>query len=166
VITLREASAADLDAVTAVFLRCWRGSYATVLPERVIAVFDESSAHDLWRRALVRPAPGTRGVVAVADGRVVGIVRMGSDPDEPSARHVYSLYVDPSVQGQGVGGRLLEAADAWFAAEGGHEATLWVFAANAPARRFYERHGWHPDGGSRVEAEFGEPELRLRHEVG
>ena len=42
------------------------------------------------------------------------------------------------------------------------QATLWVFEANATARAFYLRHGWEPDGGTRVEPEFGEPEVRLR----
>ena len=165
-IEIRPATATDLDPVTALFLRCWRESYASVLPKRVIEVLDESSARDLWRRALETPKPGTQGFVALADYRVVGITRLGSDPDEPTAGHVFSLYVDPSSQGQGVGGRLLDEADRCFAAEGHHEATLWLFEANASARHFYERHRWHPDGGERVEPDFGEPELRLRHAVG
>jgi ribosomal protein S18 acetylase RimI-like enzyme len=76
--------------------------------------------------------------------------------------HVFSLYVDPDAQGTGVGGRLLAEAERWFGSEGLAEATLWVFEANARARAFYARHGWQPDGGMRVEPEFGEPEIRLR----
>ena len=102
--------------------------------------------------------------MAVADDRVVGITRLGSDPDERTSGHVFSLYVDPSMQGQGVGGLLLDTADGWFRQEGRPESTLWVFEANASARRFYARHGWHPDGGTRVEAEFRELEVRLRHQ--
>ena len=165
-ISVREANPNDVAAVTALFLRCWRESYAEVLPAHVIAVFDETSARELWERALVSPRPGTAGLVAVDDGRVVGVTRIGSDPDEAAAGHVFSLYVDPAAQGKGIGGLLLGAADGRFATESRGEATLWVFEANGPACRFYERHGWHPDGGTRVEAEFGEPEIRLRHEVG
>lgn len=47
-------------------------------------------------------------------------------------------------------------------AAGGGTATLWVFEANAAARTLYARNGWLPDGGTRVEPEFGEPEVRLR----
>ena len=159
---LRDATPADLDAVAALFLRCWRGSYADVLPARVIEVFDEASARGLWARALVTPAPGTRGVVAVDAGRVDGVIRIGRDPDEAAAGHVFSLYVDPGAQGSGVGGRLLAEAEAWFRSEGLAEANLWVFEANERARGFYARHGWSPDGGTRVEPEFGEPEVRLR----
>ena len=38
---------------------------------------------------------------------------------------------------------------------------LWVFAANSPSIAFYTAHGWAPDGSTRVEAEFGEPEIGL-----
>ncbi len=161
-IELREASAGDVDEVAALFLRCWRGSYADVLPAQVIGVFDEAGARELWHRALSRPRAGTRGVVAVEDGRVVGVIRMGRDPAEPTAGHVFSLYVDPDAQGSGVGRSLMAEAAAWFRSEGLSEATLWVFEANDRARGFYGRHGWSPDGGTRVEPEFGEPEVRLR----
>lgn len=164
-ITLREATPDDLDPVAALFLRCWRESYATVLPAHVIDVFDEAGALRLWRRALVTPPAGTRGVVALDDDRVVGVIRMGRDPDQPAIGHVFSLYVHPSAQGAGVGRRLIGEAHAWFAAQGLAEATLWVFEANTPARTFYALHGWLPDGGTRVEAEFGEPELRLRRSI-
>ena len=93
---------------------------------------------------------------------LVETMEMGRDPHEAYAGHVFSLYVDPDTQGSGVGGQLLEEAEAWFRSEGLAEATLWVFEANSRARCFYERHGWTPDGGERVEPEFGEPEVRLR----
>lgn len=181
-ITLRDATPDDLPAVTALFLRCWRESYAEVLPTRVIEAFDETSATELWRRALETPRPGTHGLVAVegepgageqdadqqgADERadrerVVGIVRMGRDPDEPAVGHVFSLYVDPATQGGGVGRGLLTGATSWLHDGGCAEATLWVFEANRRARAFYALNGWQPDGGTRVEPEFGEPEVRLR----
>jgi ribosomal protein S18 acetylase RimI-like enzyme len=162
-IQLRDAGPADLDAVATLFLDCWRVSYAGVLPEPVIAVFDEHSARALWRRALETPPAGSVGIVAESTTRgVLGIVRMGTDPDEPSAGHVFSLYVDPAAQGLGVGGRLLDEATRRLRVGGKTQATLWVFEANVQARAFYRHRGWQPDGGERVEPDFGEPELRLR----
>lgn len=162
-IQLREAGPADLDAVATLFLACWRVSYAAVLPDPVIAVFDEASARALWRRALETPPAGSVGIVAESTtSGVLGIIRMGCDPDEPSAGHVFSLYVDPAAQGLGVGGRLLDEATKRLRSAGRTQGTLWVFAANLAARSFYGHHGWEPDGGERVEPEFGEPELRLR----
>lgn len=164
-IALREAVPGDVEPVAALFLRCWRESYAEVLPADAIAVFDDESARALWHRALAAPRPDTRGVVATDADRVVGVVRMGRDPDEPGVGHVFSLYVDPSVQGGGVGRRLLDSTLSWFRSEGLAQATLWVFEANRRARVFYAMAGWQPDGVTRVEPEFGEPEVRLRRSL-
>jgi GNAT superfamily N-acetyltransferase len=162
-IVLREARPGDLDSVAALFLACWRVSYADVLPERVIAVFDEVGARALWQRTLETPRRGSVGIVAESASRgVVGIIRIGNDPDESNVGHVFSLYVAPDAQGLGVGGQLLDEATRRLRDGGQTQATLWVFEANAAARAFYGHHGWEPDGGARVEPEFGEPELRLR----
>jgi GNAT superfamily N-acetyltransferase len=48
------------------------------------------------------------------------------------------LYVDPPWRGHGIGDRLVELAKQRRAT--GLE--LWTFQVNAPARRFYERHGF------------------------
>ena len=61
-----------------------------------------------------------------------------------------------------MGGRLLDHAVAALAGTGATELRLFAFQANAPAIAFYRRHGWRPDGTTRIEDEFGEPEIRLR----
>jgi ribosomal protein S18 acetylase RimI-like enzyme len=162
-IVVREARPDDLTAVAAVFLACWHDSYAGFLPPDVIGMYDEDGARALWRPTLTDPPADAVVLVAAQTGRgVLGVVRVGKDPDEPTAGHVYSLYVHPAAQGLGVGTRLLAAADDRFRRDGMDEVTLWVFAANAAARGFYARLGWQPDGAERVEPQYGEPELRLR----
>ncbi len=63
--------------------------------------------------------------------------------------------------------RLLGEAHAGSRHQGLAEGeTLEVFEANSlPARTFYALHGWLPDGATRVEPDFGEPEVRLRRSV-
>jgi GNAT superfamily N-acetyltransferase len=43
---------------------------------------------------------------------------------------------------------------------GFHDAVLWVLEDNPRTRRFYEKHGWRPDGGAKREA-FLETEVPL-----
>ena len=71
-------------------------------------------------------------VVAEVEGGIAGFVAMSSGGD-----HLQHLYVHPDLQGRGIGTALLERAKA--GAPAGFR--LWVFQANAGARRFYERHG-------------------------
>jgi len=165
-VVVREAHPDDLTSVAAVFLACWHDSYAGFLSSHVIGKYDEDGARALWRPTLTGPPAADVVLVAERAGRdVLGVARVGRDPDEPTAGHVHSLYVRPDAQGLGVGTLLLAAADDRFRRDGVHEATLWVFAANAAARAFYSRRGWRPDGGERVELRYGEPELRLRRTV-
>ena len=63
-------------------------------------------------------------------GAVVGFCALGEG-------WIEHLFVAPSHQGRGVGGRLLRHAMARQPA-----FRLWTFQRNARARRFYERHGF------------------------
>jgi Sortase and related acyltransferases len=155
-IVLREAKPDDLEQVVEVFLACWRGSYAAVLPESLVATMTDEQAGALWRRVLSSAAGTT--VVAESEGRILGLTRFDASGAEGA---VHSLYVSPQAQGLGLGTKLLDYACAAFVAAGQSRAQLWVFAGNAPSVAFYRSRGWLPDGGTRIEAEFGEPELSL-----
>lgn len=174
---VRRATPDDLSGVLDVFLDCWRESYRGVLPASAIDAMTDERAEALWRRVLA----DTTGVVLVAvdapvdasagHGRVVGITRyaVGTGTDAGSDAGavegaVHSLYVSPRVHGGGVGTLLLSRATDALRSAGAAAATLWVFAANAPSIGFYESRGWRPDGETRTQADFGEPEQRMRRE--
>jgi len=93
--------------------------------------FPTAAVQERWRRfagwALVEPD----GFVAVEDG------------------WLEAMYVRPAAWGSGLADRLHAAAVDELARRG-DSARLWVLEANGRARRFYERHGWSPDGSSRV----------------
>jgi len=104
---------------------------------------------------------GGEVVVARVGAAPVGMTRFGADPDDPSRGHVFSLYVDPAASGAGIGRELLAHGVDALAARGFEAATLWVFAANERAIRFYRANGWAPTGATRVEPEWQAPELQL-----
>ena len=66
------------------------------------------------------------------------------------------LWVLPEAQGTGIGSALLSHARQQR--PGG--LALWVFASNAPARRFYERRGWRAVRGTQGDNEEGAPDVR------
>jgi GNAT superfamily N-acetyltransferase len=112
--------------------------------------------------------PGRAEVVVALDhtggtSSVRGVMRYGRQDDGDGM--VHSLYVDPSVQGTGLGAGLLRAAESALSAAGASRAFLWVFRDNEPSVGFYRHQGWVPDGANRTTAEFGEPELRLVKEL-
>lgn len=155
-VELREARPDDLDGVVAVFLDCWRQSYRGVLPDRLVDHMTDEAAYDLWGRAL--SDTDATVVIAVRDV-VLGVTRYALDG---ATGQVHSLYVSPDARGLGLGRRLLDRAAADLAAAQATSASLWVFADNAPSIGFYGACGWLPDGVTRVQDEFGEPEIQLR----
>ncbi|MEO7234178.1 MAG: GNAT family N-acetyltransferase [Lapillicoccus sp.] len=155
-VDLRLATPDDLSDVVAVFLACWHEGYPEHLPPALVATMTAETAVALWSSVLSRPDRAV--VLAVREDVVCGVVGFSTDG---SVGDVHSLYVAPSEQGRGTGRALLGRAATDLARSGAAVGRLWVFADNAPALAFYRREGWQPDGGTRVEEQFGEPELRL-----
>lgn len=158
-VALRTAGPADLDAITAVFLGCWRESYAPVLPAPAVAGMSDEAARELWARALADPAGPVLVATDAVDGHVLGLTRYAV---QDGIGWVHSLYVAPDAQGRGVGGVLLDAAVRALRAAGARDGALWVFEANEPSLAFYQRRGWTPDGTRRTQPELADaPQLRL-----
>jgi RimJ/RimL family protein N-acetyltransferase len=93
----------------------------------------------VWRQSLANPE--VRSFVAVDDGRIVGVLNVSGAPTEPGIGLVRVLYVRPEWWGTGAGQLLLDRAHDELERDY-DEAELTVLAANARARRFYERNGW------------------------
>ncbi|MGH9246907.1 MAG: GNAT family N-acetyltransferase [Acidimicrobiales bacterium] len=147
---------ADAEAIAAVHIASWVATYEGRRPDHAHRTY-------VWTWRLREPEPGRHTVVAVEGRSVIGFVHFGPSPDsedDPAVvGHVFSLHVDPEHARRGVGRRLLDRAESAFRASGRVVATLWVVSANRPARRFYDKAGWRPDGTARREtlALEGEP---------
>ncbi|MGW6394041.1 GNAT family N-acetyltransferase [Streptomyces sp. NPDC055103] len=139
---IRRAVDSDAAAVADVWLR----SYTAALPGVRRAHTDDEVRY--WLREIVVPNQETW--VATVDGSVVAMMVL--DDEE-----LDQLYVDPQWRGQGIGDRLVELAKQ----NRPTGLALWTFQVNAPAGRFYERHGFveaeRTDGGRNEERE---PDIR------
>jgi ribosomal protein S18 acetylase RimI-like enzyme len=157
---LRVAHSDDVDQLSAVFLDCWRISYAEVMPASLVAGMTTRKARSLWADVLQRP----NQTILAATGdepphAVVGFVGFQLQEDETG--YVSSLYVSPQLQGGGVGRLLLSGAERELRKAGARSARLWVFEENGPSRAFYARQGWKPDGRRETLPEWGQPQLSL-----
>jgi GNAT superfamily N-acetyltransferase len=150
---IRPVEAGDARALAELEVRAWRWAYVDVVAEEHMITVEDRLAR--WTG---RSAQGA--FVAEVEGRVVGVVQVGPDPDDASRGLIGGLNVEPAAQGAGVGAGLYEHAVAELRAAGFAVAVLWVFAGNGHARGFYERRGWTPDGATGTAA--AAPELRYR----
>lgn len=139
---LREALPDDLDDLVGVWLR----SYDAALPSVRRAHSDAEVR--AWFRDIVLPSQEVW--VAELDSRIVGLLVL-------NGAELSQLYLDPGWRGRGLGDRLIELAKRLRP----DRLELWTFQVNAPAQRFYERHGFaevdRTDGALNEE---NEPDIR------
>ncbi|MEU0411662.1 GNAT family N-acetyltransferase [Streptomyces griseorubiginosus] len=141
-VVIRRATAADASATADVYLR----SFAAALPT-VVRPRSDDEVRGYIRDVVV---PSRETWVAVAEGRVVGLMVLADDL-------LSQLYLDPDWRGRGIGDRFVALAKE-RSPEG---LSLWTFQVNKPAHRFYERHGFveteRTDGSGNEERE---PDVR------
>jgi GNAT superfamily N-acetyltransferase len=141
---LRRATAADAEAIAAVFSASFR--LLDFLPML------HTVAEDRW---FVANVILNECDVTVAEDKsgIVGFLARQAD-------EVRLLYVHPARIGMGAGTQLIEAAQA-----NADTLELWCFQANIRARRFYEAHRFRPirftDGADNEEQT---PDIRYRWE--
>lgn len=86
------------------------------------------------------------------DGVVKGFILVRSG-------EVRKLFVEPVLQGQGLGAKLME-----YAVEHMGAHTLWALEKNAQAIRFYQRHGFYLTSERRLEESTSEYLVRMQRE--
>jgi ribosomal protein S18 acetylase RimI-like enzyme len=160
-VAVRAARIEDAEAIGRIHVEAWRRTYAGHMDAGFLARMDPARRAEQWRTFVLGPP---RVAVAERAGVISGFVSYGDHQDDDlpaSIGQVYAIYVDPALQGTGVGAALMNHAVADLAASRYDAAVLWVLAANVVARSFYARGGWRPDGVERVETLGG----ALLHEV-
>jgi GNAT superfamily N-acetyltransferase len=136
------AGPGDAAALAEVHVRSWRETYPGLLPAQYLERMSVPVHATRWRRQLTRARPGEvvlaaegpRGLVAYCAGAVVA----------DSEAEVFTLYVLKSVQGSGLGRRLLATAARVLHAEGATALRVWVLNGNAHAKGFYAHLGGVP----------------------
>jgi len=127
-VKVRAATPEDVDALITIEERCF-------------------SADRISRRSMRRLVTSPSAIVLALDhdGAIAGyalfLTRAGSD-----GARLYSLAIEPSMGGKGIGAKLLEAAEAAVARQGHARIHLEVREDNTPAITLYRRFGYKERG--------------------
>ena len=111
--------------------------------------FDELQVPNLMEQYEKNPELLARTFV-YDDGVVKGFLRL-------NGKQVEKLFVEPILQGKGIGAKLLE-----FAISEHHVDFLWALEKNTKAIAFYERHGFHKTDERIPEDDTTEYLLKMR----
>ncbi|HEX5672261.1 MAG TPA: GNAT family N-acetyltransferase [Acidimicrobiia bacterium] len=159
--TVRDAVAEDARAISEVQVLGWQHAYRGILPDEFLAELSVER-REIWWQHQIQAGALSVAVVEDDDGEVVGFASSGRG-DHPHEAELYAIYLDPGRIGKGFGRSLMEAAVSTMRAQKYQQAILWVFADNAPARRFYEQAGWSVDGTFKVEEIGGAQPTQIRY---
>lgn len=146
-IYIQQLSAEDTpaaEALASVMISAWRAGFRGILPETTIEKYTQFyPCADMFRQ-IIASGIGTM-YLARLDGQTVGLLYRIS---EGKTFRIEALFTLPEVWGTGVAAQLIHRA--LQDASGCSCVTVWPFAENHRARRFYEKHGFSPTGRSRM----------------
>jgi GNAT superfamily N-acetyltransferase len=108
-------------------------------------------------------------LMAEDESGMLGFTVPGASRDADATSEVgevRTMFAVPAAWGSGVGSALMAAALDDLRERGYSEATVWSFADNERANRFYERHGFTRDGAERTEETWARiREVRYRRSL-
>jgi ribosomal protein S18 acetylase RimI-like enzyme len=165
-IKIRTARPGDAGDIAKLDVETWRSTYAGVLSVPYLVGLSPGRREIGWRHVILKE-PGDVRIAVEPAGAVVGFGSCGPcRGDHRFLGEVFTLYVAPDWQNQGIGRQLLIALFQRLVAAGRPSAIIWVLRDN-PARFFYERLGGRRVsrrgllvGGTTVAADaYGWPDL-------
>lgn len=174
-ITFRVASEQDVAGIAGVKVATWQTAYRGIVPDEVLAGLSLPEIEKFFCSCLandVKPKSLRQLYVAEFQGEVVGYIHFGAEfsgnEDPKQVGEIYALYLKSEYWDSGTGKKLLQEALTDMERDGFKEVILWVLDTNERGRSFYERAGFTPDGGSKVDTSLvSSPlrEIRYRKEI-
>ena len=157
-VTIRAARPGDARRIARLDVETWRAAYAGILATPFLVGLSAPRRELGWATVIEREPRDVRVAVG-EDGDILGFGSCGRcRRDAPFAGEVFTLYIAPDWQNQGIGRRLLLALFERLVAQGCGSAIIWVLREN-PGRFFYHRlggrevqHKIFAVGGKRIEA--------------
>ncbi len=137
---VRRGTGDDAEAIASLHTENWRDAYRDILPESYLNGQIADDRANLWRSRFLSLG-SDRYFVVLTESLVelVGFACVLLDEDPQWGACLDNLHVLPAWRSRGVGRLLFGRAVQWvMSTEPGWPIHLWVFEANAGARRFYD----------------------------
>ncbi len=145
---LREATAADIPALSALAITSFNAKFAHLYSAENLATFLEESLSEQAVTAELANPDRVYRLAESDDGALLGYAKIGLTCGFPehargqSVMELKQLYTAPAATGKGIGGALMDWAMEQFTVRGADEAQLSVYSENEGAHRFYQRYGF------------------------
>ena len=133
-LTIRDATIADAGRIAALMTELGYPTSAEQMSSRLTTILHDDS----YRTLVACDGATIAGVVGTRVGPMYEI-------DEPYGQ-IMALVIAAEYRRHGIGGRLVEAAESFFAGRGARVVIVTSAHRRADAHAFYESHGYAFDG--------------------
>lgn len=137
---IRKATLADAKGIARVHVDSWLATYRNIVPDTYLNQLTYDEREQLWDENL---KADNNFVAESDDGEILGFADGGKERTGKYTKlngELYSIYILPEFQGQGVGKLLMERVVNELKEQGMDSMLIWVLKENR-SRGFYEKMG-------------------------
>ena len=151
---IRPLQLPDAPCVAEIHVFAWRTAYRGIVPDEHLFNTLQVSKRITRFEDAVRNK--TEEVYVFDDGIIKAFISIGPcrDEDKPAAFELGGIYVDPLMQHQGIGTRLMQFFENLAIQRGFGEACIWTFEKNLTAQALYEKFGYTQDGTKKLHGTY------------
>ena len=142
-IVIRQPTLDDAGAIARVQALSWQATYRGMVPDEYLDAIDVDAWAERHRGHMLEDPEEFVSYVAEVDEEIVGWALGGPNRDQTMiySAELFTIYLLPGYERQGIGLRLMNAVAQGLAGFGFESMILWVLTDNRPAREFYEALG-------------------------
>ena len=157
-IVMRRASLADTYDYTDCLISCLQTAYRGIASDEFLdnLPLKREERAEKFRKTLENPDLETFCILL--DDAMIGFLTLHKGDGE-----IWAVYLREEFRSKGYGQVMLDFAIGVLRDLGYKTITLWVFAENHRARRFYERNAFCFDGTQRESDSYGKPLVQLHY---
>ncbi|NWG02129.1 MAG: GNAT family N-acetyltransferase [Syntrophaceae bacterium] len=139
-LTIRSWQKSDLAPIRRIIWQSWMSTYSSFISKTDLKThfdtyYSEASLLRMFDNSAIQ------GFVAATEDNIAGFARLFYNRDE-NRLYITSMYFLPECQGQGMGRKLLEAAEKYAVKKSFDELWLGVMVKNRVALNFYRKAGF------------------------
>jgi len=162
---IRAMELSDVSRVAEIHVFGWRNAYRGIIPDDYLFKnMIVSKRMSYFEKSVQNSAEES---YVFDDGILKAFMTIGAcrDIDKSEAFELWGIYVDPFMQRQGIGSKMVGICEEKAVERGYSEICLWVLEKNADARRFYEKLGYSFDSTSKFIEFLGVTEIRYSKRI-
>ncbi|MCL2198366.1 MAG: GNAT family N-acetyltransferase [Defluviitaleaceae bacterium] len=137
----------DIPRVAEIRVMGWRSAYRGIVSDDFL--FNEMLVATRIPRLMQMLNDDTE-IYIYDDGIIKAFSHASQYEDDLNFYELGAIYVDPFMQGQGIGTAMLAHFEKTAAERSYNNVCLWTFEKNSAARAFYEKHGYKHNGDKKT----------------